>query len=389
MPLKAKFLENCYKALPTLKNTTFAETISENLLSPFQITLPRSCLDKVQNFVKVAFEMRQQPTYMRQLTLENPQMTLFDPGNNGIMMSYDFHIQKTGEMKLIEINTNAAFLGMSEALYPAHSAPAPIKGFKLNDLKKCIEQELILNGHDTKLPSVAIVDDQPSQQRLYSEFLLFQALFHSWGWNCEILDYREDLSRFDFIYNRLTDFYLTEPQSKALLDLFKSKKTCLSPHPLEYFLLADKNRLIDWQKPGFLENYISDQMTIEFFKSLLPKSELINDQNEEHIWAQRKNSFFKPLQAFGAKQTYKGSSISRGHFSNLVKPKGQEQFIAQEYVPAGIENFDTPQGPQEFKFDVRFYAYQDQLQSVVARIYQGQVTNLKTPLGGFAPVLWA
>ena len=41
---------------------------------------------------------------------------------------------------------------------------------------------------------------------------------------------------------------------------------------------------------------------------------------------------------------------------------------------------------EEYKFDLRFYVYRDALQLMVARVYQGQVTNLRTPGGGFAAV---
>ena len=38
------------------------------------------------------------------------------------------------------------------------------------------------------------------------------------------------------------------------------------------------------------------------------------------------------------------------------------------------------------KFDVRAYVYNGQIQHVVARVYNGQTTNMSTPGGGFAPV---
>jgi hypothetical protein len=38
------------------------------------------------------------------------------------------------------------------------------------------------------------------------------------------------------------------------------------------------------------------------------------------------------------------------------------------------------------KYDLRCYAYQGKLQIVIARLYQGQTTNLKTTGGGFTIV---
>jgi hypothetical protein len=39
------------------------------------------------------------------------------------------------------------------------------------------------------------------------------------------------------------------------------------------------------------------------------------------------------------------------------------------------------------KVDIRNFVYQAQVQSVASRLYQGQTTNLRTPGGGFAPVV--
>jgi hypothetical protein len=39
------------------------------------------------------------------------------------------------------------------------------------------------------------------------------------------------------------------------------------------------------------------------------------------------------------------------------------------------------------KVDVRNYVYAGQVQMLAARLYQGQTTNMRTPGGGFAPVL--
>jgi hypothetical protein len=38
------------------------------------------------------------------------------------------------------------------------------------------------------------------------------------------------------------------------------------------------------------------------------------------------------------------------------------------------------------KTDLRLYAYRNRVLGVTARLYRGQVTNLRTPGGGFARV---
>ena len=41
----------------------------------------------------------------------------------------------------------------------------------------------------------------------------------------------------------------------------------------------------------------------------------------------------------------------------------------------------------ELKVDVRLYTYAGEVLLAAARLYQGQTTNMRTPGGGFAPVL--
>ena len=38
-------------------------------------------------------------------------------------------------------------------------------------------------------------------------------------------------------------------------------------------------------------------------------------------------------------------------------------------------------------FDLRAYTYAGRIQLLAARLYQGQTTNMRTPGGGFAPIL--
>lgn len=97
-----------------------------------------------------------------------------------------------------------------------------------------------------------IVDETPEKQKLYIEFLVYQSLFRSFGWNCQIVDYRGVFEPFpDLIYNRWTDFYFEKGESKYLDAIFRSKKVCFSPNPFEYFLQADKQRLVDLNELSF------------------------------------------------------------------------------------------------------------------------------------------
>lgn len=368
-------------------NQPLESLISDNLISPFVVQLPMGILNQAQLFIENIFKMREQTSYVQHYQTSLEKLGLLDPGNKSILMSYDFHVDQSGNLKLIEINTNAAFLALGEQMYLAREVELPIANFKISEIKANIEEELHLQKKTC--PSdlkIAIIDENPSQQRLFVEFLVYDALFKSWGWDSKIIDFRELFQDFqpEFVYNRHTDFFLVEPGNLLLRKKFLQKEVCLSPNPYEYFLLADKQRLIDWMSPGFLEAQGLAGSELNILKTCLPQSFDVTTENAAEIWGKRKSLFFKPKNSFGSKQSFRGESISRKAFQETLN----ENMIAQEFIPAPEKIFETPNGPQAFKFDLRCYAYKGRLQMVVARIYQGQVTNLRTPMGGFAPVVF-
>ena len=93
--------------------------------------------------------------------------------------------------------------------------------------------------------------------------------------------------------------------------------------------------------------------------------------------------FFKPLSGHGSKAVYRGDKLTKGVWADIVKGA----YVAQAFVPPGerIIALDGQRVPR--KVDVRLYTYEAQSLLVAARVYQGQATNLRTPGGGFAPVL--
>lgn len=388
MNLKAEFIQQLRNTFPGLQAKPLEELISDNLISPFSVELPSAVLEQAQKTVALLFSLREKKSYQAHYQSLIDEKGLQDPGNKSIMMSYDFHLDEQQNLRLIEVNTNAAFLALGHQMYAAKGHPLPISDFNLAEIGQNIRNELQLQGKsipDREL-RVAIIDEVPSQQRLFVEFLIYQELFTSFGWKSVIQDYRELFSSTapDFIYNRYTDFFLTDSSSAPLRQGFLSKEICLSPNPYEYLLLADKQRMIDWLQPNFLESHGLSTEETRLLRTVLPLSFDLSPEKAEEAWAQRKKLFFKPKNAFGSKFSYRGASISRKPFEEMLK----EDIIAQEFIPAPERTFITPEGPQNFKFDLRCYAYQGRLQLVLARIYQGQVTNLKTPYGGFATTLF-
>jgi hypothetical protein len=276
-------------------------------------------------------------------------------------------------------------MALGYQLYKSKNLPLPVADYSQEEIRADIETELALQGKKIASPKIAIIDDKPEEQRLFIEFLVYNELFKSWGLDSKITDYRQALATApDFIYNRHTDFFLNEPESKELREKFQDKSICFSPNPYEYFLLADKQRMIDWHKEGFLSSLPLSKDQQDRIKAATPLAYELTPANAEEIWSQRKKLFFKPKNAFGSKQSYRGGSISRKIFDELTT----QSIMGQEFIPAPEVPFETPEGAQNFKYDLRCYAYQGRLQLIVARLYQGQVTNLRTPQGGFACVIF-
>ncbi len=365
-----------------MERNDFEKLFAENLISTFNVQIHKKTVEKIQNIISSFYELRENIKYQILFQAEMKKHSIVDPGNKSMMTSFDFHLDENFQPRLIEINTNAAFLGLGTLLYQQKQIPMPVNSFSLESIKKMISNEMLLNQNSVP-NQIAIIDDSPSQQKLYIEFLVFKEMFESFGWKTEILDCFTNINdQFNFIYNRTTDFYLSDCRLQNLKQNLNTKKICLSPNPYEYMLLADKQRLIDWSKDGFLNSLSLSETVRQTINQTILKTMELNLENQSEIWSQRKNLFFKPKNAFGSKQSYKGQSISRKVFDELVL----QNSVAQEYIAAPEIFLNTTDGEQKFKYDLRAFAYQDQLQLIVARLYQGQVTNLRTPHGGFACV---
>lgn len=373
--------------IDTFKNideTRLAPFMSDNLLCPSPIELPRSLIGEFQQTIAAFFSLRSNPLYIHRYDQALNELNIKDPGNKSLFMSYDFHLTADYKPKLIEINTNAAFLTLAHYLYQAHDLTTDLP-FKIGDLKGLFLEELKYQNKFPTRPHILIIDENPSEQKMFLEFLIVQELIQSFGWQCSI----DDISNYskyspDLVYNRYTDFYLKNPESQILHKDFVGRKTCFSPNPFEYFLLADKQRMIDWTQADFWDGLNVSVEEREFINRALPHTLSFKPELKEEIWNQRKKLFFKPKNSFGSKQSYKGASVSKKVFDEV----SNENFLAQELIPAPETTIITPEGPQNFKYDLRCYAYRDELQLVIARVYQGQVTNLKTRWGGFAPIKW-
>lgn len=299
-------------------------------------------------------------------------------------MAYDFHTTEDGRCFLVEINTNAAGFLLSSVMEMVHLGVSAETYRPLKDLQDSFTNELRLSGRDPTGPiRVAICDDAVLEQKMYPEFLMYRDWFKRFGWNAEIVE-TKDLPPTDFVYNRSTDFYLEADSSALLRQAHLQNQACVSPNPHEYWLLADKERLIQFGSDTFwtaINGSAADRDAIA--QVLIPTFEKSHFSSLDEIWDQRKTLFFKPKRSHGGKSVYRGESVSRKVFERLML----EDILIQKFQPAQrVPTDDERSVLNNWKFDLRFYVYQDRLQMCVARVYQGQVTNFASPLGGFTYV---
>ena len=242
------------------------------------------------------------------------------------------------------------------------------------------------------LRTIAIVDTQPQQQYLYPEFLLFQRLFATNDINAVIADPGElnfkdgalwsGEFKIDLVYNRLTDFMLEAPESRALRDAYCEDAVVLTPHPHAHAVYANKRNLTILSDATALEALGVPQATIDILVANVPFTESVTTNNAERLWNERRNLFFKPVAGYGGRAAYRGDKVTKRVWQEILSG----EYIAQRVVAPGVRVSGTADSPKTLKFDLRSYVYNSRVQWTAARVYQGQTTNFRTPGGGFAPV---
>jgi hypothetical protein len=187
----------------------------------------------------------------------------------------------------------------------------------------------------------------------------------------------------DMVYNRVTDFDLSEPHHAALAQAYASGAAVLTPHPRAHALRADKRHLVTLSNPQSLQALgvaDADQRTL---LASVPACEVVTPDNAQALWARRRQLFFKPRTGFGARAVYRGDKLTRRVWDDILAG----DYIAQALVPPSHRAVALEHGQTELKFDIRAYTYGGQVQLLAARTYSGQTTNFRTDGGGFAPVL--
>lgn len=343
--------------------------IKETLFSNFQLELPIQVLTQVQQFANIIYQIKDSNEYQRAIGLPDNFQNWQDTPS--LFSCFDFHYSKDSGLKLIEINTNASLYLPLAMVYQVNKDPN--QQLDLASLLTDFQKSFKLEVGD----GLSIMDLEPNKEGLFFEFLLIREWLSQQGVACNIIARNEFSNKaFKNIYNRLTDFYFSDAESAELKQAYYQEHSHqFSPNPREYFLMADKKRLQPLRK--MLSQHAPE------FEHIIPETKQFSEfESKDELWSKRKKYFFKPSDAYGGKAAFSGKSISKKAFEGIYDPN----FIAQELCPAGKQKFDHGDESVEMKFDLRFYCFEGQINNFGARLYQGQTTNMKTPLGGLAAI---
>jgi len=352
-------------------------------VSPHIVTVPRAALREMLRLQRTLERLAALPGYRQRLHDLLPETARFDPGTASVLMGYDFHLTDTGP-RLIEVNTNAGggLLALQAALGAEPSLPP-----RLEARLKSMFASALPTG---RLPQrVAIIDDTPEQQFLYPEMRAFARLFERWDIEAaiatpEALDadadgVRLDGNPVDLVYNRHCDFYLETEPLAGLRAGWLAGKVSLSPHPRAYGLLADKRRLCLFSDHQALAACGLPDRDIAVLQRLVPETRLLADFDPEALWKERKQWVFKPAAMFASRGVLVGAKATRGRFAEL----DPQTTIVQRYVAPSTT---AAGGDDTLKTDLRLFAGAGIALGLGARLYHGQVTNLRTEGGGFARI---
>ncbi len=360
----------------------------QNGISPYTVYLARRTLKQMIRAVRSLHALSVNPDYQASLLTELPETAQIPSRHFSVLMGYDFHISATQQVKLIEVNTNAGGLWFACQCYAQSMRQFPQK--LADKLLATFLQEFRLYHQDSQaIPKlIAIVDSNPKTQFLYPEMQIFVQLFAQAGIQTIIVDpsaiqlqdqalyYQKQ--RIDLIYNRHCDFYLHSPEMQAIATAWRQKSVCLTPNPRTYGLLADKQRMVNWTQSNIIQDVLPPKEA-QALQRVIPNTLNLSAFQQAQLWSERKQWVFKPTTGYASRGVYIGNKLTKSKFNSF----NIDNTLVQAFIkPSTITTADD----KKFKTDFRLFVYQDTILAVCARIYQGQVTNLRTPHGGFSKI---
>ena len=365
------------------------------------VAVERADFEQIRRSVAALHRIAHGDAYQEQVDAEAGEVERHRVANSAVFMGYDFHLTPDGP-RLIEINTNAggallnglhtASLCDPVALACLCSELVPVETIRAR-LVAMFEAELHAARPAASLRRVAIADDRPREQFLRGEFDLFATLFAAEGIDaivCDVRELRWDGARLsigeaplDLVYLRDTDWRLEDVRSRALRAAYLADAVVVTPSPREHHLLANKQRLTLFSSADALREFGATAEEVALLDAVIPETRFLDELGLDVAWRSRRDWVFKPASAFASRAVYRGDKISRRKLEEIAQLGG---FVAQRRVEPGEVEVATGEGARRMKFDVRAYVYRDEILLLGARAYEGQVTNLRTPGGGFSAI---
>lgn len=365
--------------------------------------LDAAAMDRTVHLVHQALSS---PAYRRCVDEHAPAIARAVGRTAGGILGFDFHLGGT-RPQLIEINTNPGGLLVNLELARSFTTACgcmaePLAGLAsggvpLADLPQYVAASFAAEWTAARgaapLRSIAIVDDDPANQYLYPEFLLYQRLFERAGRRARIVDtaaleYRDsalaaDGECIDLVYNRLTDFHLADPRHSALRLAYEAGAAVVTPHPAAHAHWADK-RLLAWLRDEtLLEAAGLGAEERSHLLHSIPPTEIVDPGAADEFWRRRKQLFFKPVDGYGSRAAYRGDKLTRATFGHILA----HRYVAQVIAPTSTRRVVIEGAESDLRVDIRNYCHAGSTLLRAGRLYRGQTTNFRTPGGGFAPVL--
>lgn len=374
---------------------------NNHLFADSPVFLGQEHLREMQRLIRAVENVASIGEYRDAVFAAVPASTGQDFGPRGVFFAYDFHLGPDGP-QLIEVNSNAGGVLLNLYLASAQQAccDAVTTFFGRSKSFADAEHELVAMFNEEwssqrpgqPLRTIAIVDKEPSAQFLYPEFLLFQSLFKRHDIEAIVADPEDftirqnalwsDGIKVDLVYNRLTDFYLEEPEAACLRTAYQQGIAVFTPSPYLYGLYADKRNLPLLSDSERLRELGIEEEVITTLTRSLPATVAVTKDNAAHLWANRKHLFFKPATGHGSRGAYRGAKLTKRVWQDIT----HADYVAQAIVPPSERQLIIHGQKQSLKLDIRCVTYGGEIQQLSARLYQGQTTNLRTEGGGLATV---
>ena len=370
-----------------------------HLFSNVPVFLPEASVGEMLRIVHAVEAATRLPGYRDAALSWAPEIARHDFGPVGVFMGYDFHLAAEGP-RLIEVNTNAGGAFLNALLARAQRACCkevevalgrPEAGDFEPAVMRMFQHEWELQKGQGIPRRVAIVDDRPTEQYLYPEFLLARRFFQKNGIDAVIVDGNQlryehgqllaEGKPVDLVYNRLVDFSLGDPEHEDLRAAYLDGAVVVTPNPRVHALYADKRNLALLSDHAALHSWGAPPQMLADLAGV-PRTVLVTSDNSQELWQARKSLFFKPAGGYGSKAVYRGDKVTKGVWSEIISGG----YVAQDFAAPSERMVRLDGSPEVRKTDVRLYVYNGQVLLTAARLYQGQTTNFRTPGGGFAPV---